>query len=290
MAVLFSESNDIHYNLAIEEYLLRNYELKEDILFIWYGAKAFVFGRNQNPFIEIHPKYLKDDSIPKIRRISGGGTIYQDQGTINFSYLTNNFKNKINNYQYFLSPIIDLLKSHGLNANFVPKSHLFIDNNKISGNAQAFINNRLLHHGTILYDTNLNIIEEALINHNQKADGHHILSNKTPVTNLKKLIKLDKKEFVRTLINKICDDKNINSILLTLEDNEKIKQLEEEKYLSWDWNFGKTPSFDFSMKFKEETIKFKIEKGTIKSVSNDKYNYLLGVKFFSKKYFDLINS
>ncbi|MDA3932592.1 MAG: biotin/lipoate A/B protein ligase family protein [Tenericutes bacterium] len=287
MAIIISNTTDIHYNLATEEYLLRHFDLKEDILFIWYGSNAFVYGRNQNPFIEIKPSYLIDDSIPKIRRVSGGGTIYQDEETINISYITNDYKNKINHYQYFLQPIIDLLKSYGLNALFKPKSHLFIDDKKISGNAQAFINNRLLHHGTLLFDSNLEIINEALIMFSQKAKGHQILSNKQPVLNLKSVLSIDKETFVKQLIKQICKDREIIMGEVVL-DKDRINQIKKDKYLSWEWNFGKTPKFNIQTMINHQLVDIYIENGLIKDIDlNDKEKWI-GLKYNSKDYFKLI--
>jgi len=287
MAILISDTNDIYYNLATEEYLMRHFDLKEDILFIWYGAKAFVYGRNQNPFIEIKPDYIRDNTIPKIRRISGGGTIYQDEETINFSYITKDYKGKINNYLYFLEPIIGLLKSHDLNAHFKPKSHLFIDQKKISGNAQAFINNRLLHHGTLLFNTDLKIINEALIKFKQEAKGHQILSNKQPVLNLKEVLTMDKESFLDKLVTNISKEKNIknNEVIL---DKEKINQIKKDKYLSWDWNYGKTPKFMIDSLIHNQLVSISIENGIIKNIDLEDKEKWIGRKYFSKEFFELL--
>ncbi|QWB99727.1 lipoate--protein ligase family protein [Mycoplasmatota bacterium] len=288
MGIIISRSLDIHYNLATEEYLLRHYDLKEDILFIWYGSKAFVYGRNQNPFIEINSQYLLNDSIPKIRRVSGGGTIYQDNGTINFSYITHDYKNKINNYLFFLQPVIDLLKSKGLNAHFQPKSHLFVNDKKISGNAQAFINNRLLHHGTLLYDTDLNIIHQALIDHSQEAKGHQVLSNKQPVENLKNMLSTDMTNFVKEMIEKISKDRNISLNEIVLDKN-KINEIKKEKYLSWDWNFGKTPKFSIETFLKDRLVNIHVENGIIKDIDLKDKDQWIGIKYYSQAFFKLIN-
>ncbi|MFW5795108.1 MAG: lipoate--protein ligase family protein [Bacillota bacterium] len=288
MPLIINKNKDIKYNLALEEYLLRDYNLKDDVLLIWYGQKAFVFGRNQNPFIEIHHKYLLDSSIPKLRRVSGGGTIFEDKGTINFSYITKAYKNKINNYEFFLKPVVELLKEFNLNAYFKPKSHLFVDKVKISGNAQAFINNRLMHHGTILFNTNLDIIEEALVNYRLSASGHHILSNKQPVANLNEFINVEKEEFVKLLVDKICQYKNITKDQLKIKDNIKIAKLIKDKYSSWEWNFAKSPNFNITVNIDSFMIDLEVEKGLIKKVSDDKYKLLKNKKLFSEEYYNVI--
>ena len=282
MAVLIGDKNkSAMYHLATEEYLLRHYDLKEDILYIWFGTKAFIFGRNQNPFIEIHPKYLADPSIMKLRRLSGGGTIYEDQGTINFSIITNNYKDKINDYQYFLNPLIQYLNSLGIKADFHPKTHVYINHQKISGNAQAFINHRLMHHGTILYRTDLSIIEEALVDYSTQAKGHQVLSNKQKVTNLMKLTKIEPLAFIDQLISQYCQQLNIHEQPILNLDYKKIQQIVEEKYQSWDWNFGATPKFEIDVLFHQEPLTLVVEKGLIKDVSLKQYHSLIGQKFNS---------
>lgn len=283
MAFLISYTNNILRNLAIEEYLLRKKDIQEDILFLWYGSKAFVYGRNQNPFIEIHPDFILDDSIIKVRRISGGGTIYQDQGTLNFSIITNDYKNKINNYEYFLESIKNILKSQGLNAHFKPKSHLFVDDNKISGNAQAFINNKLLHHGTILYDTDLDIIQKALIHYQAKAQGHQVLSNKQAVINLKGMIGLSKEELMNQISYQMIHDYHINESKIEIEE-EKIQEIIKNKYQTWEWNYGKTPTFTIKEIIGDSACDITIEKGYIVKMSPLVDDQLLNTKYFNQDY------
>lgn len=276
--ILISENKNIMHHLATEEYLLRHFDLKEDILYIWPGSRAFVFGRNQNPYIEIHPRYIKDLSILSLRRVSGGGTIFQDEGTINFSIITKDYRDKINDYQHFLNPLINLLKSHGLNAYFKPKSHLFVDEYKISGNAQAFINNRLMHHGTILFDTNLDVINDALINYHRDASGHQVLSNKQSVINLKSFLKMTQEDLSNKLIQQFTKDLNISNTPLSHLDVDKINQLVEEKYRTWDWNYAKTPEFKIIINLEGNDLQVGVKNGLIEYVENKKYKRLLGEK------------
>jgi len=284
MSLLIGKKNSVAYHLATEEYLLKHYDLQEDILYLWYGSKAFVFGRNQNPFIEIAPKYLLNPDIPKYRRLSGGGTIYQDQGTLNFTYITKDYKHKINDYKYFLDPIIDYLKSLGLNAYFKPKSHLFVDEAKVSGNAQAFVNNRLMHHGTLLYQTDLNVINQALIHYHQVAKGHQVLSNKQKVLNLKSLIDKDPQSLLEDLIQYIAKKMNINHQPLEKIDEVKINQIIQEKYQSWSWNFGHTPKFSIDVVIKGRPVELTVDKGIITQTQPKDFDYLLGERYYSEQY------
>lgn len=290
MPIILNESKDPYFNLAAEEILFRNDFYGEDVFYIWESQPAFICGRNQNPFREINPDYFLKQ-IPIIRRISGGGTIYQDLGTLNFSFITSNFASRINDYQFFLEPIIETLKNLSVEVSFVPKTHLFVGKTKISGNAQAFAGNRLLHHGTLLFNTDLEIIEDALVRYKSNIETKQVLSNKQHVINLRKLIpeSISYLDFKKLLIKAYIDNRGINDVLveLTEEQETKIKALAKEKYQSWEWNFGKTIDFDLPIKIKEQEVILMVCKGVITEVDNPVANSLMGTKLYSKEYFDI---
>jgi lipoate-protein ligase A len=293
MAIIVSTSFDPYFNLATEEYFLRNNIIDEDLIFIWRSNKAFVLGRNQNPFIEINPNYFNKD-IPIIRRISGGGTIYQDINTLNFTYITNSYANKINDYEYFLKPIINALKKVGLTVKFKPKSHLFIQDFKISGNAQAFINNKLLHHGTLLFNTDLNIINDALVNFQAQADGSHIVSNKQLVGNLIDFIpnKYSIEELSNLILDSILNKKKILDTKYYLSENDisNIYELVINKYKTWEWNFGKTKFFEITIMINNNLEKISVDHGIITGVDNSIHSELINCKYFSEEYFNILKS
>jgi lipoate-protein ligase A len=280
MAVIIGEKQyTVMKHLATEEYLLRHYDLKEDILFLWYGSKAYVFGRNQNPFIEIQPEQLNNHDIDKLRRVSGGGTIYEDEGTINFSIITKDYKNKINDYRYFLDPLINYLNRLGIEAYFKEKTHVFVGDKKISGNAQAFINHRLMHHGTLLFDTDLSMIETSLVNYSREAKGHQVLSNKQKVMNIKPYIKTDIDSFMRGLVEAYSLALDISQETIKNLDWDKIHQLIKDKYQSWSWNYGSTPRFQLDLTYKDEILSITVDKGIITDIQPNKYPFLIGEKF-----------
>ncbi|MDY0278267.1 MAG: biotin/lipoate A/B protein ligase family protein [Acholeplasma sp.] len=292
MAVIFSESRNPYFNLALEEYFLKNNIIDEDILLFWQSDQAFVFGRNQNPFVEINPKYFNLD-IPIIRRVSGGGTIFQSSKDLVFCFITRNYEKKINDYEYFLKPVINALKRYNLNVSFRPKSHLFIDDYKISGNAQAFINNKLMHHGTLLIDSNLEIINEALVNYNFETKGNHILSNKRNVANIDQFLNEPCRieELIDLIVDEAinCMDLAKNNYILNEEDIIKVNDLMVSKYLTWEWNFGKTKPFEVEIILDSKTEKILVENGIIKYVTHSKLETLIGLRFYSKEYFEKLN-
>jgi len=198
MKFLISKTTDPYMNLSVEEVLVRDQEIKDEIVYIYINDNTIVMGRNQNTLEEVDLDYVKKHKINLVRRISGGGAVYHDLGNINFSFVTN--KNE-NSYAGFLEPIIKFLRSIGLNANFKGKNDIEVDGYKISGNAQYIHKDRMFHHGTLLFNTDLTVLGDALTPHPLKLQSKGIKSAKTRVSNIKNLLKTDmnSKEFTESL-------------------------------------------------------------------------------------------
>lgn len=271
MKTIINQSTDPYFNLALEEYLLKEYPLTEDLFYIWRNTSSVVVGRNQNVFNEVDLMYCYKNQIPVMRRISGGGTVYHDLGNVNFTYITNKI-DKLNNYHYFLQPIITLLNQMGLQTEFKPKSHIFLNEYKVSGNAQAFYKERMLHHGTLLYDINTDDAKNALRRKN--IEGHHILSVPAEIINLKDKTPVlsDIDMFMNYLLDGVVMGVQEENILhLTEVDLQKINALRESKYLTYDWTYGINTPF----RLKNDYIDLSISKGII-TTSN--YKALIGKK------------
>ncbi|MFA7075333.1 MAG: biotin/lipoate A/B protein ligase family protein [Candidatus Izemoplasmatales bacterium] len=292
MAIIISESTDPFYNLALEEYFLKTNKIAEDIFFLWQSNQAFIIGRNQNPFTEINHIYF-NKNIPIVRRISGGGTIFEDKNTINFTYITKDYISKINDYFYFVEPVIKVLNNCGVKAKFVPRTNIFVDKKKISGNAQAFVNNKLMHHGTILFDTDLTVINEALLEFDGGDIGEHIGSNKNLVTNISNILNplISLNDLKDLILKEVIASRNISDTeyVLDSKDIEQIKDIAENKYKTWDWNFGKTKLFNTTINVNSTLLNLTIDKGKIMSVDQSKFNKLIGVKFLTEEYFRIID-
>lgn len=285
MKTIMNNNHNPYFNLALEEYLLKYLEVDEDIFYLWQNEKSIIIGRNQNPFLEVNMKVINNKKIPLIRRISGGGTVFHDIGNLNFTYIKNGLKKHLNNYTVFLDPLINILKKAGIKARFVEKSHIFIGDKKISGNAQSFYKDRVIHHGTLLFDTDLQELEEVLKN-NDDYKTHSIRSNKVLTTNIKNHMQVsgtieDLKEFI--LNNMFNQDYKSNILQLTKKDLKVINKISEEKYKSWAWNFGEISDYEIKKKVDEKfVVMIRIQKGVIQSVISDSEleldKYLVGVQ------------
>lgn len=247
MKLIINRSTDPYFNLAFEEYLLKEIRSTEDFLILYRNRPSIIVGRNQNPFEEINQTFLNSNSLPIVRRISGGGTVYHDLGNLNYSFITSDLKDSISNYKKFTKPIIDFLHELNVPATFHGKSDILVHGLKISGNAQSYYSNRMLHHGTMLFDSNLDQIYELLHTNNIKAESKSIRSNKSKVANIKSFLpnSMTINLFEDSLITFIKREFEYVSTEIPIDEHDmkRIIDLSTSKYQSWSWNFGETPEF-----------------------------------------------
>ena len=183
MKFLELKGTDPYQNLAIEEYVFENCE--EETFILWQNEPCVVFGKNQNPYVEVMIDLCKNKNIKLVRRITGGGCVYHDLGNVNYSFISPDRPEGID-FEYFTKPIVSALNSIGVNCKLSGRNDLLLDNGrKISGNAQHSKNNRVLHHGTLLFDSDLDVLSELLNVDPEKLQSKAIRSAKSRVANIK---------------------------------------------------------------------------------------------------------
>lgn len=270
MLLIYNEKTNPYFNLAMEEYLLKNFE--EDMFILWRNEPSIIVGKNQNTLSEINLDYVKDNSIPVVRRQSGGGAVFHDLGNLNFTFIANN-KNSFSDFKRFTMPIIELLKTLDIDAEFSGRNDLLINGKKFSGNAQYNYKNRVMHHGTLLFSSQINDLSRALKAKPIKFEGKSVKSVKSRVTNISDHLKtnitiIEFKELVMNYLEKTNPD-NI-SYTLTKYDIDNIHDLVNEKYNTWEWNFGNSPNYKLynELKYPYGNIEFylNVEKGLIKDI------------------------
>lgn len=274
MLTIINEKTDPRYNLALEEYVLKNLPKDNDYILLWQNEPAIIIGRNQNTHEEINSKYVKEHNIHVVRRISGGGAVYHDFGNLNYTFVTNNTRDNLNNFRKFTEPVIKALNSLGVKAEFAGRNDILIDGKKFSGNAQTYYRDRMYHHGTILFDADLDMVAKVLQVKLEKIESKGIKSNRSRVTNI--LPYLEKpmtiKEFQNYLLTFILGTEDIESKTyhLTEEDYQNIDKLMKEKYATWEWNFGENPDFALTKekRFAGGKVSFRLDvsEGYIKNV------------------------
>lgn len=278
MKTLINTQKDPKFNLALEEYVLKHLNLDDDILLLWQNRPSVIVGRNQNVFEEINMPYLKSERIDMVRRISGGGTVYHDLGNVNFSFITGKLTERLSKYDVCLKPMIDALHQMGLNVYLSGKSDLKIDAFKVSGNAQSFHKNRMLHHGTLLFDSDLDTLNRVLAPNLFKMTSKSVKSNRSQVTNLKPFLNQDMttETFIDHLRSVLLKSEHLHEHLIELssEDLNAIQTLVQEKYNRWEWNYGESPDFRTTKRIhlnqKIHDLDLDIQAGIITSCSHSK--------------------
>ena len=272
MRCIFSKSNDPYFNLATEEYFLKN--SKEDIFFLYINKPCVVVGKHQNLMSEINLMYAIENNINIVRRISGGGTVYQDYNNINFSFIQTNFNLERSNLDINIVMIIDVLINLGLNAKLSDRHDIQIDNMKISGNAKHIYRNRVLSHGTLLFNSDLNALSLILKNNGDRYRDKSIKSVKSQVTNIKNKLftSLNMEQFCHLIFQSVFLKNENNSILPLLDEEiEFIENLSISKFKSWDWTFGYSPQYIYIYFYKtlfyDIDFTFFVEKGIIQNVT-----------------------
>ena len=192
-------SHDVRENLALEEKLFRS--TTGDMLLLWQNEPCIVIGKHQVAEAEVLPEILQEGHLPVVRRITGGGAVYHDLGNLNFSFLTDDISRT---YMDFLNPVIQALEKFHVHAVYNERNDLLVEGKKISGNAQLVAGNRMLHHGTLLFDTDLERLGQVLQPHPEKLARNEVSSVTARVGNLKDMIP-DKQVTLEQIAQAIVD-------------------------------------------------------------------------------------
>ena len=159
-------STEPEFNLAFEEYVLEN-KREGDWLILWQNESSVIIGLNQNVSEEVDEAYVSSHGIRVVRRMTGGGAVYHDLGNLNYSFITEAGNTAELSMQALARPVCSALRSLGLRAELSGRNDICIDGRKVSGTAQRLSGGRVLHHGTLLFDTDADALASA---HRPRAD------------------------------------------------------------------------------------------------------------------------
>ncbi len=261
------ENRNPYFNLASEEYLLKHTD--GYYFYLWINNPAVIVGINQNAFEEVNLSYVQQNDIKVVRRLTGGGAVYHDQGNLCYTVIAP-YNSDENNYIKFTAPIIEYLNSLGVKAEFSGRNDVTVDGKKISGNAQTVHKDRIMHHGTILFNANPNALSGALNPNKLKMQSKGIKSVRSRVTNISEY--LPKDFSIEQLKSGLAE--KFSSTCLPYEFNQAdlsaIEKLVREKYSTYEWNFSRSPKAQnvFEKKFDFGVLKiyFDIENGNMQNV------------------------
>ncbi|MDZ7757990.1 lipoate--protein ligase [Rhodohalobacter sp.] len=264
---------DPRINLALEEYALRNFGESEDYLLFYINGPSIIIGRNQNTLEEINDEYVRENGIHVVRRMSGGGAVYHDEGNLNFSFITNYKKENLHNFKKFTKPVIQVLKEMGVNAEMSGRNDILAEGRKISGNAQFSTGKRMFSHGTLLFNSDLEEVTRALDVKMSKIESKGHKSVRSRVANICEFLneEMTVSEFRQNLLDGLYRERdNFETYHLTDDEWEAVHELKDEKYGNWDWNFGRSPDFNIQRTKRfpvgEIDLRLDVEKGHIQNL------------------------
>lgn len=246
MLLVQNNSLDPYYNLALEEYLLTNFQ--EDILCLWRDKPTVVVGKNQNTLEEINLDYVQRENVMVARRLTGGGAVYHDLGNVNYTLIIPYVQGEFGDYRKFTEPIIAFLNTLGITASLSGRNDLCIGEQKICGNAQTVVNGRLLHHGCILFSSDLSVLADVLRPNPAKIEGKGVKSARSRVTTILQHLeeRISVEEFCTALQKyflQVVPD--LKPYALSTQEVEAVRELARNKYASWKWQYGVSPQYSW---------------------------------------------
>ncbi len=257
-------------NLALEEFAMRNFSPDSDYLLFYINEPSIIIGRNQNTLEEINQEYITNNNIHVVRRVSGGGAVYHDLGNLNFSFITTHDIRNVNNFKKFTEPVIKVLKSLGLDAELKGRNDIQVEERKISGTAQFTNGKRMISHGTLLFNTDLGEVANALNVKMSKIQSKGHKSVRSRVANISEFMdqQMDMATFRSLLLKGLNEESEpFEHYHLSPEEWTQVRQLMDEKYDNWDWNYGHSPRFNIQRTKRfpigEIDLRVFIEKGYI---------------------------
>ena len=246
MRYIESPSFDPYFNLALEEYVFESMPKDESYFMLWQNANTIVIGKYQNAMQEVNQKVVDERGIKVARRLSGGGAVYHDMGNLNFTFIVDQDKAEGLNFSIFVKPVVETLRRFGVEAEFTGRNDIVINGRKISGNSQYIKKHRVMHHGCIMLDSDLEKVAEALNVREAKFSSKSVKSVRSRVTTINDNapVKITMDEFKAALRERILGDAGISPYVLTEYDLEQIDHLRKEKYATWEWNYGNVKEFE----------------------------------------------
>lgn len=233
MKFLTLKTHNPYINLAIEEYLF--YNSNDDVFMLWQNEPTVVIGKNQNAYAEINMDFIQKNNVHIARRITGGGAVYHDLGNVNYTFISSKNEARTLDFAYFTEPIVEALRGLGIDARLSGRNDLLVGERKFSGNAQHANEDRILHHGTLLFDSDLDALSAALRVDSEKIKSKAIKSTRSRVLNLKELMgHISVDTFTELISKKVID--RFSPEIITVPSNEKIQSL-YERNRSREWIF-----------------------------------------------------
>ena len=270
MRCIQSHTTDPYFNLAAEEYLLKQND--GAIYFQYVNDPAVVIGKHQNALAEIDDCYLGEQGIVLARRISGGGAVYHDGGNLNYSFITNELPGDFVKFKKYTAPVIAALRELGVDAFLGKRNEILTSSGKVSGSASHVFKSRVLHHGTLLFDVDLERLGRCLYVDPVLYIDKAVKSVRSEVVNIRDLLEtdMDREAFYDFIFRYIVDsgESHVDDGF-TRSEEEAIGALSQTKFASWEWNYGYSPKYTVERELEGLRIVTTVEKGKIADIGFD---------------------
>ncbi|MCB0823257.1 MAG: lipoate--protein ligase [Bacteroidales bacterium] len=268
MRIINRPQTDPYFNIAAEEYLLKS--MDTDCFMLWKNDTSIIVGKHQNSMAEINHGWIHEHKVPVVRRISGGGTVFHDPGNLNYSFIATGARDKLVDFKKYMQPIIEVLNKLGLPARYEGKNDIRVNGLKVSGNAEHVYRNRVLHHGTLLFNAKLSWLNEAIRVNEKSYQDKAVKSIRSKVANIADLLEneISLENFQSLIIDHIQSGfPAVEFYNLTKKDILAIEKLANEKYKTWEWNFAYSPDYEFENVgtgiFQDWKVNLRVRKGWI---------------------------
>jgi len=240
-----SKETNPYRNLALEQFVFDRLERHHSYFMLWQNHNSIIVGKHQNTQEEINAEFVKEMNISVARRLSGGGAVYHDLGNLNFTFITDADNSRGIDFSVFCEPISRALRSLGAPVEISGRNDMTVEGKKFSGNAQYIKEGRVMHHGTILYDSDMSVLARALKPREDKIESKGIKSVQSRVTNIRPYMKdrLAVTEFWAALRDYMIGAFDMKGYALDAGQNAAVEELREKVYSQWSWNYGKSPPY-----------------------------------------------
>jgi lipoate-protein ligase A len=240
-----SRNADPAYNLALEQFVFDRLDTKHSYFMLWQNHNSIIIGKHQNTAAEINAAFVRERNISVVRRLSGGGAVYHDMGNLNFTFITDAGGGGLD-FAAFCAPVQNALRSLGVPVDISGRNDMTVEGKKFSGNAQYLKRGRIMHHGTILYDSDLTVLSQALNVTEDKIESKGIKSVRSRVTNIRPYMQTDLPldGFWAALKAYMFEALDMQEYALSSEETAEVEKLREAVYAQWSWNYGASPPFN----------------------------------------------
>ena len=243
MRYLRNLSTDVYFNMAFDEYALEQLPLDEPLFFLWQNRSAVIIGINQNIHAEVDLDYARQNDIDVARRITGGGAVYHDLGNLNYT-IVGRSTDMERDYPEYARYMLQALQSLGIRAELSGRNDILVDGRKVSGYAKRVYKDRLMVHGTLMYDVDIEQLTRVLTPPTSKLESKGIASVKSRVLNLREYLPqyTDINALTQALERYLSRQYQDGEVRLNEYQLNEIQSMAREKFATHDWLYGRSPN------------------------------------------------